>query len=56
MSAVQGFQKHSWEKEKLLLTSNFFFSHSVFFQLGEISAIFMKFETVVCKLFQFGRV
>ena len=36
MSAVQVFQKHCplwktlWEKEKLLVTSNFSFSHSVF--------------------------
>ena len=44
------------EKEKLLVTSNFSFSHSVFFQLGEVSAIFSKFKIVVCKLFQFGRV
>ena len=36
--------------------SNFSFSHSVFFPVGELSAIFIKFEIVVCKLFQFGRV
>ena len=42
--------------EKLLLTSNFSFSHSVFYLFGELSAIFIKFEIVVCKLFQFGRV
>ena len=45
-----------WEKEKLLVTSNFSFSHTVFYPFGELSAIFIKFETVVCKLFQFGRV
>ena len=33
------------EKEKLLVTSNFSFSHSVFYQFGVLSAIF------VCKLF-----
>ena len=33
-----------WEKEKLLVTSNFSFSH--------IFAIFVNFENVVCKLFQ----
>ena len=55
VSAVQAFWKH-WEKEKLLVTSNFSFSHSVFYPFGELSAIFINFEIVVCKLFQFGRV
>ena len=41
-----------WEKKKLLITSNFFFSHSVFYTFIEISAIFIKFEIVVCKLLQ----
>ena len=44
--------KTLWEKEKLLVTSNFSISHSV----RELFAIFSKFEIVVCKLFQFGRV
>ena len=35
---------------------NFFFSHSVFYPFIEISAIFIKLEIVVCKLFQFGPV
>ena len=48
--------KTPWEKEKLLVTSNFSFSHRVFYLFGELSAIFIKFEIVVCKLFQFGRV
>ena len=48
--------KTLWEKEKLLVTSNFSFSHSVFYPLGELCAIFIKFEIVVCKYFQFGRV
>ena len=48
--------KTLWEKEKLLVTSNFSFFHSVFYPFGELSAIFIKFEIVVCKLFQFGRV
>ena len=48
--------KTLWEKEKLLVTSNFFFSHSVFLAFGELFAIFIKFEIVVCKLFQFGKV
>ena len=45
-----------WEKEKLLVTNDFSFSHSVYYTFGEHSAIFIKFEIVVCKLFQFGRV
>ena len=44
------------EKEKLLVTSNFSFYHSIFYLFGRLSAIFFKFEIVVCKLFQFGRV
>ena len=44
------------EKEKLLETSNFSFSHSVFSPFRQLSAIFIKFEIVVCKHFQFGRV
>ena len=48
--------KTMWEKEKLLLKSNFSFSHSVFYSFGELSAIFIKFEIVVCKVFQFEQV
>ena len=44
------------EKEKLLVTSSFCFSHSVFYPFGELFAIFIKFKIVVCKLFQVGRV
>ena len=44
------------EKEKLLVTSNFSFSYSVFYLFGEPSAISIKFEIVVCKHFNFGRV
>ena len=43
--------KTLWEKEKLLVTSNFFFSHSVFYPFRKLSAIFIKFKIVVCKLF-----
>ena len=50
--AVQVFLKTQWEKEKLLITSNFSFSHSVFYPFGELSAIFIRFLIVVCKLFQ----
>ena len=45
-----------WEKKKLLITSNFSFSLSVFYPFGELSGIFIKLEIVVCSLFQFGRV
>ena len=45
-----------WGKEKLLVASNFSFSHIVFYPIGELSAIFNKFEIVVCKLFQFKKV
>ena len=45
MSSVQVFWKH-WEKEKLLVTSNFSFSDSVFYLFGELSAFFIKFEIV----------
>ena len=38
------------EKEKLLVTSNFSFCHSVFSLLGELSAIFIRYELVNCKL------
>ena len=44
------------KKDKLLVTSSFPFSHSVFYPLGKFSAIFINFEIVVCKLLQFGRV
>ena len=43
--------KTLWEKEKLLIPSNFSLSHSVFYLFEELSAIFIRFEIVVCKLF-----
>ena len=48
--------KTLWEKKKLLVTSNFSISHSVFYVFGELYVIFVKLEIVVCKLFQFGSV
>ena len=45
--------KKLWDKKKLLGKSNFFFSHSVFYPFRELS-ISVKFEIVICKLFQFG--
>ena len=44
------------EKEKLLIMRKFSFSHSVLNLFGELSAIFIKFEIVACKVFQFERV
>ena len=48
--------KTLWEKEKLLVMSNFSFSHSVFCLFGELSVLFIKSKIVVCKLFQFGKI
>ena len=56
LSAVQVFWKHCGEKEKLLVTRNFSFSYSAFYLFGELITIFIKFELVVCKFFQFGSV
>ena len=56
LSTVQVFLKTPWGKKKLLVTSNFFFSRSVFHPFRELSAIFIKLKIVACKLFQFGRV
>ena len=44
------------EKEKLLVLSNFSFSHSVFYPFGKLSAIFIKSKIIICKLFQFDKV
>ena len=43
-----GLLKTLWEKEKLLVTSNFSFSRSVFYPFGELSAIFIKLKN--CRL------
>ena len=48
--------KTLWEKEKLLITSNFSFSHCVFYPFEGLSAIFIKLKVVVCKPFEFGRI
>ena len=44
------------EKEKLLVLSNFSFSHSVFYLFGELSSIPIKSEIVDCNFFKFGGV
>ena len=48
--------KTLFEKEKLLVTSNFSFSHSVFYRFGKLSAVFIKIEIVVCDVFEFRTV
>ena len=45
----KSFKKSLWEKEKLLVKSNFSFSRSVFFSFGELSVISIEFEIVICK-------
>ena len=47
--------KTLWEKEKLLVTNIFSFSHSVFYLFRELSTILIKLKVIECKLFQFGR-
>ena len=47
--------KTLWEKEKLLIKSNFSFSHSVFYPYEELSATLSKVKTVTCKPSQLGR-
>ena len=49
VSALELFLKILWEKEKLLVTSNFSFSNSVFFPFGELSVTFITVKIVVCK-------
>ena len=44
------------EKEKLLIMSNFSFSHLFSIPLENFLPVFMKFEIVVYKLFHFGHV
>ena len=39
--------KTLWEKEKLLIMSNFSFSHNVFYPFEELSSSFINFEIVV---------
>ena len=45
--------KTLWEKEKLLATSNFSFSNSVFYTFGELYTIFIKFKLSSAKSFSF---
>ena len=47
--------KTLWEKKKLLVTSNFSVSYSVFYPVGELSANGIKIRIVICKVFQFWK-
>ena len=46
--------KTLWEKEKLFITTHFSLFRCFFYPLGELSAIFIKYEIVVCRLFESG--
>ena len=50
-----GLFKTIWEKEKLLVTSHYSISHSVFNPLENFD-IFIEFKIVICKLFHFETV
>ena len=62
VSAVQVFwkkktkNKNLLEKEKSFITSNFSHFPTVFYPFKELSAIFIEFKMVVCKLFLLQRV
>ena len=45
-----------WEKEKMLVTSIFFFSHKVFYCSHNNISVFRHICIVICKCFQFGLV
>ena len=47
----RGLLKTLWQKEKLLVTSNFSFSHSVFYSFGELSVVFIKYEMLSANSF-----
>ena len=44
---IKDLLKTLWEKEKLLVTSNFSLFHSVFYPFRELFVIFIKFEIVI---------
>ena len=56
VSAVQVFWKNIVEKGEIACNEQFLLSYNVSYLFGELSTISNKFETVVCKLLQFGRV
>ena len=52
MCLQYNFLKTLREKEKLLETSIYSFSHSVFYPLRELYAILIKFENGICNFFE----
>ena len=54
VSTVQVFWKHCGKRRNCSERAISPFSHSVFYRFGELSAIFINFYFVFCKLFQFG--
>ena len=48
--------KPLWEKEKLLVISNYSFSYSVFYPFGKLSAIILKFKIIACRHLQLERI
>ena len=43
-------------KGEIACNEQFLLSHGVFYPFEQLSSIFIKFEIVVCRLFQFGTV
>ena len=56
VSPLPFFWKHCGKRRKLLVTSNFSSSHSVFYPFRKLSVVYMKIKIVVCKPFPFGRI
>ena len=52
----EDFRKTLWEKEKMLVTSIFSFSHNVFYPIRYRNHCFSNLKFVVCKCFEFGPV
>ena len=52
----EGFGKHYGEKEKMLVTSIFSFSHNVFYTVKDRNYHCCNIKYVICKSFQFGPV
>ena len=48
--------KTLWEKEKLLGTNNFSFSHSVWYLFEELSAVFIRLKLLSANSLSFGKV
>ena len=55
VSGKEVFFKTLWEKEKMLVTSIFSFSHNVFYSIKDRNYHLCYISFVVCKCFQFGQ-